>query len=163
MSIPGKQVRNYDKQPVVPGFSSIFWNTAWTERQPPTTLGILCDPKHPALAGFPTEFHSNWQWWYLVHRAGALRLSLLPKGMEPVVRMIDDWVTARPLGLIVESKVGLGRIVVCGFDLTGDNSADPVSGQMRSSLLAYMNSKRFQPRTVCSLEQIENLIANPTQ
>ena len=41
------------------GFSSIFWNTAWTRRQPPHTLGILCDPKHPALAGFPTESHAT--------------------------------------------------------------------------------------------------------
>jgi hypothetical protein len=163
LSIPGTKVRNYDKQPVVPGFSSIFWNTAWTERQPPTTLGILCDRKHPALAGFPTEFHSNWQWWYLLHRAGALRLDLLPKGIEPVVRMIDDWMTARPLGLIVEAKVGHGRIVVSGFDLTVDDAADPVSREMRSSLLAYMNSKRFQPRTDCSLEQIRNLVANPTR
>jgi hypothetical protein len=31
------------------GFSPIFWNTAWTHRQPPHTLGILCDPKHPRL------------------------------------------------------------------------------------------------------------------
>ena len=36
-----------------PGFSPIFWNTAWTNWQPPHTLGILCDPKHPALAVVP--------------------------------------------------------------------------------------------------------------
>ncbi|MCB0753765.1 MAG: beta-galactosidase, partial [Ignavibacteriae bacterium] len=30
------------------GFSSIFWNTAWTKGQKPHTLGILCDPKHEA-------------------------------------------------------------------------------------------------------------------
>lgn len=41
------------------GFSSIFWNTAWTNKQPPHTLGILCDPKHPALAAFPTERYSD--------------------------------------------------------------------------------------------------------
>jgi hypothetical protein len=26
------------------------------------TLGILCDPRHPALADFPTEKHADWQW-----------------------------------------------------------------------------------------------------
>ena len=31
------------------GFSSIFWNTAWTNNQPPHTLGILCDPGHPVV------------------------------------------------------------------------------------------------------------------
>src|SRR5699024_4950229 len=45
------------------GFSSIFWNTAWTGGQAPQTLGILCDPNHPALQSFPTSFHSDWQWW----------------------------------------------------------------------------------------------------
>ena len=49
------------------GFSPIFWNTAWTQWQPPHTLGILCDPAHPALAAFPTESHSNWQWWDVVN------------------------------------------------------------------------------------------------
>jgi len=149
-------VRNFDNAPVQLGFSSIFWNTAWTKRQPPTTLGILCDPKHPALAGFPTDFHSNWQWWYLIHRAGALRLDGLPKDVQPIVRVIDDWVTARPLGLVIEAKVGKGRIIVCGFDLTGDLN-DPVSRQMRQSLLHYMAGDSFQPQSEINLEQVRKL------
>ena len=80
LTLPGNDVRNYETAPVKPGFSSIFWNTAWTGRQAPTTLGILCDPRHPALAEFPTAFHSDWQWWYLIHRAGALRMDMLPPG-----------------------------------------------------------------------------------
>jgi hypothetical protein len=156
-TIPAKAVRNFDHVPVALGFSSIFWNTAWTGRQPPTTLGILCDPKHPALAGFPTDYYSNWQWWYLIHRAGALRLDLLPSGLEPIVRVIDDWVTARPLALILEGKVGGGKIVVCGFDLT-DEANDPVSRQMRQSLLNYMASDRFAPSTEVTEEQISGLV-----
>ena len=35
---------------IVVGFSSIFWNTAWTRGQAPHTLGVYCDAKHPALA-----------------------------------------------------------------------------------------------------------------
>ncbi len=160
LTLPGKAVRNFDTEPVKLGFSSIFWNTAWTGRQAPTTLGILCDPQHPALAEFPTEFHSNWQWWYLIHRAGALRLDLLPKGVEPIVRVIDDWFTARPLGLVVEGKVGAGKVIVCGFDLTRD-ADDPVSKQMRASLLAYMDSQKFAPKTAVTAEQIQSLITDP--
>ncbi len=160
LTIPGRQVRNFDTAPVKLGFSSIFWNTAWTGRQAPTTLGILCDPKHPALAQFPTDFHSNWQWWYLIHRAGALRLDLLPKGVEPIVRVIDDWVTARPLALVVEGKVGQGRVLVCGFDLTRD-AEDPVSRQMRTSLLAYMGTKQFTPRIEFKTDAIQSLLAEP--
>ena len=50
------------------GFSTVFWNTAWTRNQAPHTLGILCDPKHPLFTHFPTEYHSNWQWWELITR-----------------------------------------------------------------------------------------------
>ncbi len=162
LTLPGKAVRNFDTEPVKLGFSSIFWNTAWTGRQAPTTLGILCDPQHPALAGFPTEFHSNWQWWYLIHCAGALRLDLLPKGTEPIVRVIDDWFTARPLGLVVEGKVGKGKIIICGFDLTRDADG-PVSKQMRVSLLAYMDSPKFAPQTDFTADKIQSLIAPPRQ
>lgn len=163
LTIPGEQVRNYESNTVKLGFSSIFWNTAWTRRQAPTTLGLLCDPKHPALAEFPTEDHSNWQWWYLVHRAGALRLDLLPGNVDPVVRVIDDWVTARPLALVIEAATGRGKIVVCGFDLTS-GAEDPVSLQMRSSLLDYMRSNKFQPRAHISLEQLHSLVvaSSPT-
>jgi hypothetical protein len=161
LTIPGKEVRNFDSAPVKLGFSSIFWNTAWTARQAPTTLGILCDPKHPALAEFPTDHFSNWQWWYLIHRAGALRLDLLPPRLEPIVRIIDDWLTARPLALVVEGKVGRGSIVICGFDLTQDAN-DPVSQQMRESLLDYMGSSKFKPRTHFTPDQIRGLFVQAT-
>lgn len=156
LSIPGKKVRNYEQAPVQLGFSSIFWNTAWTGRQAPTTLGLLCDPKHPALAQFPTETHSNWQWWYLVHRAGALRLDLLPPGTRPIVRVIDDWVTARPLALITEGRLGRGHVLICGFDLTQE-AEDPVSRQMRASLVHYLSSSSKQPRAVWTADQIRSL------
>ncbi|MGH8022216.1 MAG: beta-galactosidase, partial [Limisphaerales bacterium] len=158
LSIPGREVRNYETDPVKLGFSSIFWNTAWTGRQAPTTLGILCDPKNPALAEFPTEFHSDWQWWYLIHRAGALRLDLLPTPLHPIVRIIDDWVTAHPLALIVEGRVGSGKIIICGFDLTGRALNDPVSRQMRHSLVDYLASAKCRPAIELSADQINGLM-----
>lgn len=160
LTIPGKEVRNYDTDPVKLGFSSIFWNTAWTGRQAPTTLGILCDPQNPALAQFPTEFCSDWQWWYLIHRAGALRLDLLPMNLTPIVRVIDDWVTARPLGLVVEGKVGVGKIVISGFDLTDAALTDPVSRQMRASLMSYLDSEKCQPSAELTFGQLASLMAD---
>ena len=63
---------------VAVGFSTVFWNTAWTHNQPPHTLGILCDPKHPVFSDFPTEFHSNWQWWDPVSHSQAMILDSFP-------------------------------------------------------------------------------------
>lgn len=29
------------------------------------TMGVLCNPAHKALADFPTDMHTDWQWWDL--------------------------------------------------------------------------------------------------
>ena len=80
---PGEVKGDAKTGPIALGFSSIFWNTAWTSRQAPHTLGILCDPGHRALAEFPTDYHSNWQWWYLIHQAAPMIVSDLPKSLRP--------------------------------------------------------------------------------
>lgn len=131
---------------VPPGFTSIFWNTAWTRRQPPHTLGILCDPKHPALAGFPTEFHSNWQWWDLIAHSQIMILKDLPAELRPIVQVIDDWVTNRRLALAFEGRIGSGKLLVCGMDIVNDLDSRPVSRQMRHALLQYMQGEQFAPK-----------------
>ncbi len=72
------------------GFSSVFWNTSWTKGQKPHTLGILCNPQHPALANFPTEYHSNWQWWDAMSNSNAIVLDDFPTTITPIVRIVDD-------------------------------------------------------------------------
>jgi hypothetical protein len=151
---PPSRVKNAAKDKVVMGFSSIFWNTAWTKRQPPTTLGILCDPKHPALADFPTDFHSNWQWWYLITQAAPMILDDLPKEFRPTVQVIDDWFTARKLGLVFEANIGKAKVVVCSIAL---NDSNPVACQFRASLLRYMASDKFQPKQTLELESVRKL------
>jgi hypothetical protein len=156
--IPPRRVKNDSSAKVELGFSSIFWNTAWTHRQPPTTLGILCDPKHPALASFPTEFHSNWQWWYLISQAGAMILDGLPTELRPAVQVVDDWVTNRKLGLIFEARMGAGKLLVCSIDLRRDLEQNPVARQMFHSLLRYMTSPDFKPGVTLSPAEVRSLI-----
>jgi hypothetical protein len=147
---------------VPPGFSSIFWNTAWTRRQPPHTLGILCDPAHPALAAFPTEYHSNWQWWDLVTRSQIMILDAFPPELKPLVQVIDDWFTNRRLGLVFEGKVGTGKLLVCGIDLTTGLEKRPVARQFRHSLLRYMASPAFAPAVALEPEVLRSLQRPPT-
>lgn len=156
--IPPAKVKNDKVLPVALGFSSIFWNTAWTASQPPTTLGILCDPKSPPLAGFPTDYHSNWQWWYLISQARAMLVDGLPAQLRPTVQVIDDWVTARRLALVFEGRVGAGKLVVCSIDLQTNLDRNPVARQLRHSLLTYMNSRRFKPQVALEVAQIKGLI-----
>jgi hypothetical protein len=140
---------------VAVGFSSIFWNTAWTQNQAPHTLGILCNPKHPALADFPTDYYSNWQWWDAMSHCNAFNLTDLPKDIKPIVRIIDDWVTNRPLGLIFEVKVGDGKMLVCGADLLTGSSTRPEARQLLFSLTNYMEESSFNPSTSINLNEIK--------
>jgi len=139
------------------GFTTIFWNTQWTNGQPPHTLGILCDPKHSALSDFPTEFHSNWQWWDLVAKSKAMVLDNLDGKIKPLVQVIDDWNTNRKLGLVFEAKVGHGKLLICSIDLQTDLDSRPVARQMRHSLLNYMGSSAFKPRVALEADAIRRL------
>jgi hypothetical protein len=139
------------------GFSSIFWNTAWTSKQPPHTLGLLCDPKHPALAEFPTDAFSDWQWWDAVTHGQAVRLDGLGKGFTPIVRIIDDWFTNRPLGLVLEVKTGGGKLLLCASDLISDAGKRPEARQLLRSLTAYAAGPAFDPKTAVDLGVIQGL------
>ncbi|MFM7171730.1 MAG: glycoside hydrolase, partial [Caldilinea sp.] len=140
------------------GFSSIFWNTAWTHGQAPHTLGILCDPAHPLFADFPTEFHSNWQWWELIHGAAAMQCDLLPPTLRPLVQVIDTWFEARRLALLIEARVGDGRLLVSSIDLESDLDRRLVARQLRSSLLRYLQSDAFRPVAAIDAEQVRGLV-----
>jgi len=136
------------------GFSSMFWNTAWTSGQKPHTLGILCNPEHPALKMFPTEYHSNWQWWDAMSHSNAIILENFSQPVKPIVRVIDDWVTNRQLALLFEARVGEGKLLVSGIDLTTDLENRPEAQQLRYSLETYMNDEKFVPATKLSAEEI---------
>ena len=157
--VPPNRVRGDALGRVELGFSSIFWNTAWTGRQAPHTLGVLLDPGHPALAAFPTAGHSDWQWWYLASRAGAMILDGLPRDLRPTVQVIDDWFTNRRLGLVFEARVGEGRLIVTSIDLESGLEANPVARQLRHSLLRYAASPRFQPSVEVAAEAVRGLVS----
>ncbi len=139
------------------GFSSIFWNTAWTSKQPPHTLGLLCDPRHPALTAFPNDGCSDWQWWDAVAHGQAVRLDGLGKDFAPIVRIIDDWFSNRPLGLIFEAKAGGGKLLVCASDLLTDADRRPEARQLLRSLTAYASGTAFDPKVEVGLDVLQGL------
>jgi hypothetical protein len=139
------------------GFSSIFWNTAWTRKQAPHTMGILCDPEHPALSLFPNDGYSDYQWWDIVSRCDAMIMDDFPADFRPVIHLIDDWFTNRKLGILFETKVGAGKLMVCSVDLQNDLDNRPAAAQFRHSLLDYMASERFNPQQEVSIDLIMGL------
>ena len=140
------------------GFSSIFWNTAWTSGQKPHTLGILCDPEHPALAEFPTEYHSNWQWWDAMSNSNAIVLDDFSADLKPIVRIINDWFDNRRTALIFEAKVGQGKLLVSGVDLHTNMENRREAQQLLHSLEKYMASDQFNPQVTVAIDDITSLL-----
>lgn len=148
------------------GFSPAFWNTAWTNGQAPHTLGITLDPGHPVFEGFPTDSHTDWQWWGLIGwpgaQAGAMVIDDLPRGVEPLVRPIDTWFRSRRLASMFECRVGSGRLLVSTMDLETDLDERPAARRLRGSVMAYLASDAFNPAAEVDAEAIRGLFREPT-
>lgn len=140
-------------------FVQVFWSPVHFPNQP-GTMGILCNPAHPALANFPTEMHSNWQWWDICKNATTMELDSLKNNMQPIIRMVDNFYKNRNLGLLFEVKVGDGKLLVCSSDLTKNIDTRPVARQLRYSLLKYMESEMFNPEEEIRFEQIKQALHN---
>ncbi|MCS0583133.1 discoidin domain-containing protein [Massilia pinisoli] len=142
--LPRKADLDWTSPPLadVPVFWNRLMNPAWSRM-----LGLWVDRAHPALAGFPTADHMDWQWSELVVGARAFNLERLPAGLKPIVQPIDDWNRNYRLGAVFEANVGRGRLVVSTFDLESRLDERPVARQLRRSLLDYMAGARFRPVT----------------
>ncbi len=144
----------------LPGiFSTVFWNPVMFGSHK-ATMGLLCDPMHPALRKFPTAMHSDWQWFDLVQQSQAVVLDDWPANFRPIVQPIDNFVTDRKLGMIIEARVGAGRLLVCAIDLNAQ-SLSPEARQLRASLLAYAGSDEFQPTCEVTPSTVASLFPDP--
>lgn len=153
--VKGKEVVNY--------FTPVFWNTSWFKMRPPHTLGILCNPKHPAFADFPATYHSDMQWWGIVNRAQVMHLEDFPPGFEPLLQPIDTWFMNRKLALILEAKVGKGKLLMCSVDLKNNLNERPAARQLLYSLKKYVQSKAFNPSASVDLSVIQALFTQPSR
>ncbi|MDD5861870.1 MAG: beta-glycosidase [Prevotella sp.] len=110
----------------------------------PGTLGILTDPTLPLFRDFPTEEHTNWQWWAVVKHSRPLILDGMPRGYRPLVQVIDNIERNHRLGLVMEFRVGQGRLLVCMADLKAA-AQWPEGRAFHNTLLDYMQSGDFRP------------------
>lgn len=126
----------------------------------PGTLGILTDPKHPIFKGFPTEMHTNWQWFPVIKASHPMMLDNTGKDYRPIVQVIDNIERNHKLGLIFEFAVGKGKLLVSMADLE-KATAYPEGRAFYRSVLSYMTSEDFAPKTHITLEDFQKLMTTP--
>ena len=134
-----------------------FWSAGLFANQP-ATHGIVCRPRHPALAHFPTDHHSNWQWFDLLHNAHAMILNELPQDYRPIVQPIDNFYRNNRLGTLFQIRAGSGRLLVSTMNTeTAIDRESLACRQLLHSLLEYMQSDTFEPTHKLSFEQLDSL------
>lgn len=158
--------KQYGKMTVGGLFQTDYWNYRMFKtisesiKQPvsPGTLGILTDPGHPLFNDFPTDFHTNWQWFSIIKKSYPLILDRLPAGYKPIVQVIDNIERNHKLGLIFEFTVEKGKLLICMSDL--ENVKDkPEVKQLYNSMLKYMMSDQFKPTANLDINSLTDLLS----
>ena len=128
----------------------------------PGTLGILTDPNLPLFAGFPTDGFTSWQWFPVLHHSQPLILDAWPKDFLPMVQVVDNFERNHKLGLVLECKVGEGRLLIVMSNLD-EASRYPEGRAFLGSVLSYMRSEAFQPKLNLTPQQLITLISTPAE
>lgn len=137
-------------------FVPVFWSPVHFPKQA-GTMGLLCNPKHPVFGSFPTDGHTDWQWWDLQINSTTMVIDQI-KGGKALVEMIDNFANNRKLATLFEGSVGKGKLMVASFDLATDLNNRPVARQMLQSILTYMNSSRFAPKVIENPEVLQKIL-----
>lgn len=124
----------------------------------PGTLGILTTPDHPIFRDFPTDMHTNWQWFPVIKASHPLILDNFPRSYKPIVQVIDNIERNHKLGLVMEWKVGNGKLLLCMSDLERI-SRYPEGQAFYQSVLNYMQSSDFNPTDEMSVEVLRKTLS----
>lgn len=85
------------------------------------------------------------------------------KDYKPIVQVIDNIERNHKLGLVMEWKVGAGKLLVCMSDLE-KASEYPEGRAFYESVLGYMRSADFNPQTEITVGELQKkLLEEPRQ
>lgn len=164
----GKVLWMPDSLPYTVGglFQTDYWNYRMfkticennKKKASPGTLGILTNPEYPIFKGFPTEMHTNWQWFPVIKESHPLVLDNFAKDYRPIVQVIDNIERNHKLGLVMEWKVGAGKLLVCMSDL--EKAAKYPEGKaFYQSVIDYMRSADFNPSAEITVDELKKKLA----
>ena len=131
-------------------FSTDFWSVGTFPFQE-GAMGQLINKNHPIFENFPTEEHSNFQWFQMAGQ----RAFILPRYMKTIVAEMDCYVRLRPMAQLFEAKALNGRIMMSSMGLQ-NLQEHPEARALLSSIYEYMGSDQFDPKEELSEEEVKN-------
>ncbi len=138
-------------------FTTDFWSVG-TFSQQEGAMGQLIDNAHPLFRDFPTESHTNWQWWPMARQ----RAIVLPKNYESIITEMDSYAYLRPMTQLLECRCKGGRLLFSSMGLQKLQKY-PEARALLSSIYRYLISAEFVPRQEIEWEVLQNLVNRTKQ
>lgn len=137
-------------------FSTDFWSVGTFPAQE-GGMGQLIDAAHPLFDGFPTDAHTDWQWWPMASRRAVMLPEAL-QGIRPIVTLMDSYAYLRPMAQLFECRCGGGRLLFSSLGLH-QITQYPEARALLDSIYRYMGSEAFAPGQEAPIEAIRTILA----
>lgn len=132
-------------------FSTDFWSVGTFGRQE-GAMGQLIDQTHPIFREFPTESHTNWQWWPMANQ----RAVILPGQLDAIITEMDSYAFLRPMAQLFECRVGNGKLLYSTLGL-GQLQQYPEGRALQRAIYRYLSSAEFAPRQELAWETVRKI------
>lgn len=136
-------------------FSTDFWSVGTFSAQE-GGMGLWIEKDHPIFKRFPTEFHTNWQWWLMAGQ----RAVILPeelKEIRPLIRKLDSYAYLRPMAMLLECRCGNGKLLLSTMGLQ-QLTRYPEARALLNSIYDYLDSEEFCPEQRILPEVFETIV-----
>lgn len=133
-------------------FTTDFWSVG-TFAEQEGSMGQLIADGHPIFDNFPTEFHTNWQWWPMASQ----RAVILPQRYEAIVTEIDSYAFLRPMAQLLECRCGNGKLLFSSMGLQNLQQY-PEARALLHAIYRYMASEKFAPKQEIGIDVFERLV-----
>ncbi|MCR4902056.1 MAG: hypothetical protein K6A23_04295 [Butyrivibrio sp.] len=120
-------------------FTTDFWSVGTFASQE-GSMGLMIEDEHPLFKDFPTEFHTDYQWWPMAGQ----RAFILPQEVESIVTVLDSYAYMRNMGMLMEFKCLKGKLFVSSLGLQNLQQY-PECRALLVSIYSYMESEDFNP------------------
>lgn len=133
-------------------FSTDFWSVGTFPKQE-GGMGQLIDAAHPVFASFPTETHTNWQWWAMATR----RAMILPHRMKTIVAEMDSYAYLRPMAKLLECRCLNGRLMISSMGLH-QLQQHPEARALQAGIYRWLSCAEGLPDQELTVAEVRELV-----
>ena len=133
-------------------FTTDFWSVR-TFADQEGGMGQLIDTEHPIFKEFPTDFHTDWQWWIMATK----RAAVLPHPMKTIITEMDSYAFLRPMAQLIEFRCLKGKVLLSTMELHKSQQYPEVRA-LQASIYTYLSGENFEPAEEITEEELSMLV-----